>query len=114
MSILKSLGQIGVAKAVIPHMIYKNTGGSSAIEKIGYNSLSEELHILFRKNGRYPEYIFGGIDKKTAQNFMLARSPGSFYNNRIKGNKSFKVNRAFGSFTLGAIGRRARNFFNRK
>ena len=95
-------------------MIHRKPTNSSAIERIGYNPLTQELFILFKKNGRYPEYIFGGVQPDMATRFMTARSPGTFYHNNIKQNDSFTVNKPLGSFRLGAIGRRIRNVFSRK
>ena len=94
-------------------MIHRQTPHSSAIERIGYNPLTNELHILFNKGGVYPEYIFGGVNPALAEDFMLARSPGTYYHRRIRGNKRFTVNKAFGSFRLGALGRRVANVFRR-
>lgn len=92
-------------------MIHRQIRGSSAIERLGYNPLTQELHVLFKKNGRYPEYIFGGVDPTIAGQFMTARSPGTFYHNNIKQNSRYTVNKPFGSFRLGALGRRVRNVF---
>jgi hypothetical protein len=92
-------------------MIVRRTPGSTAIDKIGWNPLTQQLNILFAKNGRYPEYVFGGISKDLAQSFMMARSVGAFYHDNIKKNSNYTVNKPFGSFRLGALGRRARNVF---
>lgn len=95
-------------------MIHTRVRNSSAIERIGYNPLTQELFILFNKNGRYPEYIFGGVESDLAGRFLMARSKGTFYHTNIKRNKSFTVSKPLGSFRLGAIGRRIRNVFSRK
>lgn len=95
-------------------LLHQLTPESSAIERIGYNSLTQELFILFNKNGQWPEYVFGGVDSAMAKEFMNARSKGSYYNRRIKGRSAFSVTRAFGSFRLGAVRRRIRNVFSRR
>lgn len=92
-------------------LLYRDTPGSSAIERVGWNPITQELHILFNKNGRYPEYIWGGVPKDIAAQFLLAGSKGKFYHARIKGRKQYKVKRAFGSYRLGAVGRRIGNIF---
>jgi hypothetical protein len=95
-------------------MIHTKTPGSTAIERIGYNHLTNELFILFKKKGKYPEYVFGGVQEQTAARFMGARSKGGFYHDHIKANKSFTVSKPLGSFRLGAISRRIRNVFSRR
>jgi hypothetical protein len=90
------------------------TPRSSAIESIGYNPITQELFILFNKNGRYPEYVFGGVASEVASEFMIAGSKGSYYNENIKGNKRLSVGKPLGSFRLGALGRRVRNVFRFK
>lgn len=84
-------------------LIHRQTPGSSAIERIGYNPLTQDLYILFNKNGRYPEYIFGGILPTRAAEFMRAPSPGTYYHRNIRGNKPGAGRRALGQFRLGAI-----------
>lgn len=93
-------------------MLHRKMRGSTAIERLGYNPLTQELFVLFNKNGRYPEYVFGGVDSELASAFMLARSPGSFYHRHIKENSRYTVNKPLGSFRLGALGRRVRNVFS--
>lgn len=95
-------------------MVMINTPESSAIAKIGYNPLTQELFIKFKKTKSYPLYVFGGIREQTAVDFMRAGSKGDYYHTNIKDNKSFSVGKPLGSFRLGAIGRRVRNLFNRK
>jgi hypothetical protein len=92
-------------------MIVRQIRNSSAISRIGYNPLTQQLNILFNKGGRYPEYVFGGVEADLATRFMLSRSHGSFYHSNIKDNKAFRVGKPLGSFKLGAFGRRVRNVF---
>lgn len=84
---------------------------SSAIERIGWNPLTQELSILFNKNGRYPEYIFGGVPEELAFAFMTAPSHGKFYHRYIRNTPGFIVSKPLGSFRLGALGRRVTNIF---
>lgn len=95
-------------------MVHTRTPDSSAIEQIGYNQLTHEMSILFRKDATYPEYVFGGVTEKLAAEFLLAKSKGGFYADHFKGNRSFKVSKALGSFRLGAVGRRIRNVVRRR
>ena len=95
-------------------LLYTQTTGSSAIRKVGYNTLTDELHIEFEKRKKYPEYIWGGVPEDLVTNFLRAGSKGSFYHAHIKGKSSFKVKKAIGSYRLGAIGRRIRNVFSPK
>ena len=92
-------------------IIHRQTPGSSAIERIGYNPLTQDLYILFKKDGRYPEYVFGGIVSQRAEDFMTAPSPGTYYHQNIRGNKLGAGRRALGSFRLGAIRRNRPNAF---
>jgi hypothetical protein len=92
-------------------LIHRQTPGSSAIERIGYNPLTQEMYILFNKGGRYPEYIFGGVPSDQVEDFMNSGSPGSYYNQNFRQNRKFTVKRAFGSYRLGAIRRRVANVF---
>jgi hypothetical protein len=87
-------------------MVHRATPESSAIERIGYNFLTRELFILFRKNGKYPEYVYGGVPPDLATSFLLARSKGKFFHARIDNNRNFTVGAPLGSFRLGSLGRR--------
>jgi len=97
-----------------PRVVYTTVQGSTAIRNIGYNVFTNELIIEFNKRKAYPEYVFGGIPKEVASAMMRSRSKGKFYHANIKDNKSFTVKKNLGSFKLGAIVRRVRNFFSRK
>lgn len=92
-------------------LIHRQTPGSSAIERIGYNPLTQEMYILFNKGGRYPEYIFGGVPSGQVEDFMNSGSPGSYYNHHFRNNKRFTIKKAIGSYRLGAIRRRVANIF---
>ena len=98
----------------LSQMITRDIGGSTAIERIGYNIVSQELFIKFKHREKYPTYIFGGIQRDLVEQFFMARSHGSFYHNHFKSSTSYRVDRAMGSFRLGAVGRRLRNFISRK
>jgi hypothetical protein len=84
-------------------LVYNKTPSSGAIEHIGYDPVTGELRILFRKNKQYPEYIWGGIEPKVIENFFLAGSKGKYYHTWIKGRRDYTVKRALGSFRLSAI-----------
>ena len=90
-------------------VVYTDTPNSSAIARVGYDTITSELRIVFREKPQYPEYIWGGIQKEMAALFLSAPSKGQFYHAQIKGRKAFKLKRALGSYRLAAIGRRIVN-----
>lgn len=88
-------------------VVYKDTPGSGAIERIGYSSALQELHIVFRDKQEYPEYVWGGVDPELAYQFMyLAGSKGTFYHRNLRGRGEYRLTSTMGSFKLSAIGRR--------
>ncbi len=100
--------------ALNSRLVMVNTPESTAITKIGYNPLTNELFIRFRKAKPYPLYVWGGIAEEMAIDFMRSRSKGEYYHRNIKDNSKFAVGKPLGSYRLGAVGRRVRNLFNRK
>lgn len=59
---------------------------SSAIERIEHDEPSGLLAIWFRQEAgrqRGP-YLFRGVPRPLYEQFLLSRSPGGFYNRRIK------------------------------
>jgi len=95
-------------------LLYTDITNSEAIRRIGYNTITQELHIEFNKRKQYPEYVWGGIPKELSLDFLTARSKGKFYHARIKDKTAFRVGKPLGSYKLGAIGRRIRNIFSRR
>ena len=95
-------------------ILYTPTTGSTAIRRVGYNTLTKELHIEFKKRKQYPEYIWGGVPDELVADFLRSSSKGGFYHDYLKGKSAFKVKKAIGSYRLGAIGRRIRNVFSPK
>jgi len=84
---------------------YNDIKGSTAIQRIGYDTVTGELRIVFKDKFGYPEYIWGGVEPKVIENFFLAGSKGKYYHQWIKGRSEYRVRPAFGSFRLSAIGR---------
>lgn len=71
-----------VAKTAYDHtrLQYTRVGDSEAIELIGYNAFSEELHVRFKgKTPPYPEYVWENVPSDLAQDFLQAGSKGKFY-----------------------------------
>lgn len=84
-------------------IVYTDMPGSSALQRIGYDVLTGELRVVFRKQKAYPEYIFGGVPPGTVDSWFLSGSKGRFYHAYIKGR--YRVRPAAGSFRLSAVGR---------
>jgi len=90
-------------------VVYTDTPSSSAIARVGYDTITSELRIVFRERPQYPEYIWGGIKPEMATLFLSAPSKGQFYHSQIRGRPAFKLSRFMGSFRLAAVGRRITN-----
>ena len=95
-------------------IVYTDTPSSDAIGRIGYDVITSELRIIFRDKERYPEYIWGGVPRDMAADFLISRSKGGFYHSQLKGKADFKIKKALGSFRLAAVGRRIKNVFKRR
>tara|TARA_R110000851_G_scaffold60845_1_gene140070 strand:+ start:192 stop:410 length:219 start_codon:yes stop_codon:yes gene_type:complete len=64
---------------------------SSLISEVGYNQLNEELTVTMRKTPS-TTYVFRGVNRKTADGLVAAKSAGTYFNTKIRGQfKSTKV-----------------------
>ena len=57
---------------------------SSLITGIGYNQLNEELSVSVTKTPNAP-YVFRGVSRTVADQFVNATSKGSYFNRNIRG-----------------------------
>ena len=57
---------------------------STIIRAIGYNQLTEQLSITMQ-NRPATTYVYRGVGRKTANDFVEATSKGQFYNRNIRG-----------------------------
>lgn len=57
---------------------------STIIRAIGYNQLTEQLSITMQ-NRPATTYVYRGVGRKTASDFVEANSKGRFFNNNIRG-----------------------------
>lgn len=86
-------------------IVYTDIQGSTAIQRIGYDTITTELRIVFLgKTPPYPEYIWGGVEKQLVEAFFLAPSKGKFYHRFLKGNPRYSIQPAMGSFRISALG----------
>lgn len=89
-------------------IVYTPVRGSSAIELIGYDTVTGEMRIRFFGKNSYPEYIWGGVEPVLVENFFLSGSKGSYYHTyfcscHAKGHENYTVRKAMGSYRLSAI-----------
>ena len=63
----------------MPEMHYVD---SSNIEAIGYDSSTQELHVLFLKSGE--TYVYYDVEEWVFQEFLHADSKGTYLNTKIK------------------------------
>ena len=106
-------------------VIYTDINGSTAIQRIGYDTVTTELRIVFVDKQQYPEYIWGGVENELVKAFFLAPSKGKFYHQYLKDNPRYVISRTLGSYRLSSLGRgtqrrvtsalkRTGSFFRRK
>jgi len=57
---------------------------SSLISEVGYNQLNEELSVTMKK-APSTTYVFRGVNRKTADGLISAKSKGSYFNSNIRG-----------------------------
>jgi hypothetical protein len=57
---------------------------SSLITGIGYNQLNEELSVSVSKTPN-ATYVFRGVSRTVADQFVNATSKGSYFNRNIRG-----------------------------
>ena len=57
---------------------------SSLITGIGYNQLNEELSVSVTKTPN-ATYVFGGVSRTVADQFVNATSKGSYFDRNIRG-----------------------------
>jgi hypothetical protein len=57
---------------------------SSLITGIGYNQLNEELSVSVAKTPN-ATYVFRGVSRTVADQFVSATSKGSYFNRNIRG-----------------------------
>jgi hypothetical protein len=57
---------------------------SSLITGIGYNQLNEELSVSVSKTPN-ATYVFRGVSRTVADQFVNASSKGSYFNRNIRG-----------------------------
>jgi hypothetical protein len=57
---------------------------SSLITGIGYNQLNEELSVSVTKTPN-ATYVFRGVSRTVADQFVNATSKGSYFNRNIRG-----------------------------
>jgi hypothetical protein len=57
---------------------------SSLITGIGYNQLNEELSVSVSKTPN-ATYVFRGVSRAVADQFVNASSKGSYFNRNIRG-----------------------------
>ena len=60
------------------------TVNSTLIKGIGYNPLTEQLSVTMQKNAG-TTYVFRGVGRKTANDFVEANSKGQYFNRNIRG-----------------------------
>ena len=60
------------------------TVNSTLIQAIGYDTLTEKLSVTMQKNTG-TTYVFRGVDRKTANDFVEADSKGQYFNRNIRG-----------------------------
>ena len=60
------------------------TVNSTLIQAIGYNPLTEQLSVTMQKNAG-TTYVFRGVGRKTANDFVEANSKGQYFNRNIRG-----------------------------
>lgn len=99
---------VGAVSAAADNLrvVYQNTPGSSAIQRIGYSNLTQELRIVFRDRPSFPEYVWGGVEPTLFEDFVRAGSKGRFYHQYLKGRGEYAITSTLGSWKLSAIGRR--------
>ena len=66
---------------------------SSLITGIGYNQLNEELSVSVSKTPN-ATYVFRGVSRTVADQFVNASSKGSYFNRNIRGR--FPSTKVFG------------------
>ena len=57
---------------------------STLISEVGYNQLNEELTVTMRKTPS-TRNVFRGVNRKTADELVAAKSAGSYFNTKIRG-----------------------------
>ena len=65
-------------------MTNQQTVNSSLIRTVGYNPLTEQLSVTMQKNPAWT-YIYRGVGRKTANDFVESTSKGQFFNSNIRG-----------------------------
>jgi hypothetical protein len=60
------------------------TVNSRLIRTIGYNPLTEQLSVTLQKSPS-TTYVYRSVGRKTANDFVEAKSKGTFYNRNIRG-----------------------------
>ena len=78
----KKAAKEAAKKAKIQHF----TLGSTAISDVWYHGPNEILWVKFRKVKAYPKYRFEGVPGEVLAELLNARSAGSVYHSKIKGN----------------------------
>ena len=59
---------------------------SSAIEAIGYDTRSQELHICLLESRTY---VYYNVEEEIFHEFLQANSKGRYFNYEIRGNYDF-------------------------
>ena len=65
-------------------MTNQQTVNSSLIRSVGYNPLTEQLSVTMQKNPSWT-YVYRGVGRKTANDFVESTSKGQFFNSNIRG-----------------------------
>ncbi len=73
-------------KKKVPGFVQHFPLGSTAISDVWYNSLTKVLWVKFRKVKEYPKYRFSEVPQELVVEMINARSAGSVYHSKIKGN----------------------------
>ena len=60
------------------------TVNSTLIRTVGYNPLTEQLSITMQKNPS-TTYVYRGVGRKTANDFVESTSKGQYFNSNIRG-----------------------------
>ena len=88
-------------------LVYTDIQGSTAIQRIGFDTVTSALTIVFvGKTPPYPEYVWGGVESELIKAFFLAPSKGKFYHRFLKGNPRYTIQPVNGSYRISALGRK--------